>query len=135
MKSFFAEDTELYKDIESHADWPLPKQLEFNEKWSAPIEKLQDIQAEISPFDKFTVLLETSKLIHSTQSKIIGADELWDGITYVLIKSQLHKLFSESAIVSYFLDDFLEDLDRYIAFTFHSICQNFHSILHSQDSE
>jgi hypothetical protein len=134
-EKFFAEDTELYKDIESHADWPLPKQLEFNEKWSAPIEKLQDIQAEISPFDKFTVLLETSKLIHSTQSKIIGADELWDGITYVLIKSQLHKLFSESAIVSYFLDDFLEDLDRYIAFTFHSICQNFHSILHSQDSE
>jgi hypothetical protein len=67
--------------------------------------------------------------------RISGADELWDGITYVLIKSQLHKLFSESAIVSYFLDDFLEDLDRYIAFTFHSICQNFHSILHSQDSE
>ena len=47
------------------------QQLELNEKWTAAIETLQDIQAEISPFDKFTILRETSKLIHRTQSKVM----------------------------------------------------------------
>lgn len=82
----------------------------------------------ITPCEKLGSLKHVSRIINENSSERLGADEFWDIIAYIFVKSKPEYMVSEINFISDMLENLVEHDTEYLLTTFNAIANNFSSI-------